>query len=193
MFPLPLWRIWREGCRRLKVLSGRYPDAEVRSVHTWGVTISTEPFCSAPLWIGCLIFLVSVLPHTESLSHLHFSCVPLFAGYPLLFFWHLCLFLRQSSRFLGWRRHWVVIEDGRVSWYHRQWANLHMLAKLFKQMFGLFTSASSDLTGSCQVLRLFPCVSRADAQAGVRKQGCQSLTHAYCMVGSRGVLEPFNH
>lgn len=26
----------------------------------------------------------------------------------------------QSSRFLGWRSHWVVIEDGTLSWYHRQ-------------------------------------------------------------------------
>uniref|UniRef100_H3DCN8 Oxysterol-binding protein n=1 Tax=Tetraodon nigroviridis TaxID=99883 RepID=H3DCN8_TETNG len=55
--------------------------------------------------------------------------------------------LWKSSRFLGWRSHWVVIEDGTVSWYHRQ----------------------------------------ADAQAGLRKQGCKSLTHAYCMV------KPWDH
>uniref|UniRef100_A0A671YRI7 Oxysterol-binding protein n=1 Tax=Sparus aurata TaxID=8175 RepID=A0A671YRI7_SPAAU len=30
-----------------------------------------------------------------------------------MFFW-------QSSRFLGWRSHWVVIEDGTLSWYHKQ-------------------------------------------------------------------------
>ncbi|XP_027146083.1 oxysterol-binding protein-related protein 1 isoform X1 [Larimichthys crocea] len=28
--------------------------------------------------------------------------------------------LWKSSRFLGWRSHWVVIEDGALSWYHRQ-------------------------------------------------------------------------
>nr|XP_043896034.1 oxysterol-binding protein-related protein 1-like isoform X2 [Solea senegalensis] len=28
--------------------------------------------------------------------------------------------LWKSSRFLGWRSHWVVIEDGMLSWYHRQ-------------------------------------------------------------------------
>ncbi|CAJ1072335.1 oxysterol-binding protein-related protein 1-like isoform X1 [Xyrichtys novacula] len=28
--------------------------------------------------------------------------------------------LWKSSRFLGWRSHWVVIEDGTVSWYPRQ-------------------------------------------------------------------------
>uniref|UniRef100_A0A8C4H206 Oxysterol-binding protein n=1 Tax=Dicentrarchus labrax TaxID=13489 RepID=A0A8C4H206_DICLA len=28
--------------------------------------------------------------------------------------------LWKSSRFLGWRSHWVVIEDGTLSWYHRQ-------------------------------------------------------------------------
>ncbi|XP_061878640.1 oxysterol-binding protein-related protein 1-like isoform X2 [Entelurus aequoreus] len=28
--------------------------------------------------------------------------------------------LWKSSRFLGWRLNWVVIEDGTVSWYHRQ-------------------------------------------------------------------------
>ncbi|XP_023282967.1 oxysterol-binding protein-related protein 1-like [Seriola lalandi dorsalis] len=50
--------------------------------------------------------------------------------------------LWKSSRFLGWRSHWVVIEDGTLSWYPRQ----------------------------------------ADARAGVRKQGCKSLTQAYCMV-----------
>ncbi|XP_056913726.1 oxysterol-binding protein-related protein 1-like isoform X2 [Takifugu flavidus] len=55
--------------------------------------------------------------------------------------------LWKSSRFLGWRRHWVVIEDGSVSWYHRQ----------------------------------------ADAQAGVRKQGCKSLTQASCMI------KPWDH
>lgn len=33
---------------------------------------------------------------------------------------------------------------------------------------------------SCQTLLC--CVCRADAQAGVRKQGCKSLTQAYCMV-----------
>uniref|UniRef100_A0A671YTH0 Oxysterol-binding protein n=1 Tax=Sparus aurata TaxID=8175 RepID=A0A671YTH0_SPAAU len=26
----------------------------------------------------------------------------------------------KSSRFLGWRSHWVVIEDGTLSWYHKQ-------------------------------------------------------------------------
>ncbi|XP_040910704.1 oxysterol-binding protein-related protein 1-like isoform X2 [Toxotes jaculatrix] len=55
--------------------------------------------------------------------------------------------LWKSSRFLGWRSHWVVIEDGTLSWYPRQ----------------------------------------ADAQAGVRKQGCKSLTQAYCMV------KPWDH
>ncbi|XP_041660255.1 oxysterol-binding protein-related protein 1-like isoform X2 [Cheilinus undulatus] len=28
--------------------------------------------------------------------------------------------LWKSSRFLGWRSHWVVIEEGTLSWYHRQ-------------------------------------------------------------------------
>nr|XP_033491999.1 oxysterol-binding protein-related protein 1-like isoform X1 [Epinephelus lanceolatus]XP_033492000.1 oxysterol-binding protein-related protein 1-like isoform X1 [Epinephelus lanceolatus] len=55
--------------------------------------------------------------------------------------------LWKSSRFLGWRSHWVVIEDGTLSWYPRQ----------------------------------------SDAQAGVRKQGCKSLTQAYCMV------KPWDH
>lgn len=53
--------------------------------------------------------------------------------------------LWKSSRFLGWRSHWVVIEEGTLSWYHRE----------------------------------------ADALAGVRKQGCKSLSQAYCMVLSR--------
>lgn len=37
--------------------------------------------------------------------------------------WYLTLCLWQSSRFLGWRSHWVVIEDGTLSWYPRQWDN----------------------------------------------------------------------
>ncbi|XP_030017215.1 oxysterol-binding protein-related protein 1-like isoform X2 [Sphaeramia orbicularis] len=53
--------------------------------------------------------------------------------------------LWKSSRFLGWRSHWVVIEDGSISWYPRQ----------------------------------------GDAMAGVRKQGCKSLSQAYCMVPSK--------
>uniref|UniRef100_A0A8D3DB01 Oxysterol-binding protein n=1 Tax=Scophthalmus maximus TaxID=52904 RepID=A0A8D3DB01_SCOMX len=53
----------------------------------------------------------------------------------------------KSSRFLGWRSHWVMIEDGTLSWYPRQ----------------------------------------SDALAGVRKQGCTSLTQAYCMV------KPWDH
>uniref|UniRef100_A0A3Q1HZQ0 Oxysterol-binding protein n=1 Tax=Anabas testudineus TaxID=64144 RepID=A0A3Q1HZQ0_ANATE len=55
--------------------------------------------------------------------------------------------LWKSSRFLGWRSHWVVLEDGTLSWYPRQ----------------------------------------ANALAGVRKQGCKSLTQAYCMV------KPWDH
>ncbi|XP_030017214.1 oxysterol-binding protein-related protein 1-like isoform X1 [Sphaeramia orbicularis] len=55
--------------------------------------------------------------------------------------------LWKSSRFLGWRSHWVVIEDGSISWYPRQ----------------------------------------GDAMAGVRKQGCKSLSQAYCMV------KPWDH
>uniref|UniRef100_A0A3Q1AWV3 Oxysterol-binding protein n=1 Tax=Amphiprion ocellaris TaxID=80972 RepID=A0A3Q1AWV3_AMPOC len=55
--------------------------------------------------------------------------------------------LWKSSRFLGWRSHWVVIENGTMSWYPRQ----------------------------------------ADALAGVRKQGCMSLSQAYCMV------KPWDH
>nr|XP_046265225.1 oxysterol-binding protein-related protein 1-like isoform X2 [Scatophagus argus] len=55
--------------------------------------------------------------------------------------------LWKSSRFLGWRSHWVVIEDGTLSWYPRQ----------------------------------------ADALAGVRKQGCTSLTQSYCMI------KPWDH
>ncbi|KAI4810147.1 hypothetical protein KUCAC02_018993 [Chaenocephalus aceratus] len=55
--------------------------------------------------------------------------------------------LWKSSRFLGWRSHWVVIEDGTLSWYPK----------------------------------------KADALAGVRKQGCKSLTKAYCMV------KPWDH
>ncbi|XP_038159723.1 oxysterol-binding protein-related protein 1 isoform X1 [Cyprinodon tularosa] len=55
--------------------------------------------------------------------------------------------LWKSSRFLGWRSHWVVIENGTISWYPRQ----------------------------------------ADARAGVRKQGCKSLSQAYCMV------KPWDH
>ncbi|XP_068427098.1 oxysterol-binding protein-related protein 1-like [Clinocottus analis] len=55
--------------------------------------------------------------------------------------------LWKSSRFLGWRSHWVIIEDGTVSWYPRQ----------------------------------------ADALAGVKRQGCKSLTQAYCMV------KPWDH
>ncbi|XP_035025880.1 oxysterol-binding protein-related protein 1 isoform X1 [Hippoglossus stenolepis] len=55
--------------------------------------------------------------------------------------------LWKSSRFLGWRSHWVVIENGTLSWFPRQ----------------------------------------ADAVAGVRKQGCTSLTQAYCMV------KPWDH
>ncbi|XP_043990248.1 oxysterol-binding protein-related protein 1 isoform X2 [Gambusia affinis] len=55
--------------------------------------------------------------------------------------------LWKSSRFLGWQSHWVVIENGKISWYPTQ----------------------------------------ADAQAGVRKQGCKSLSQAYCMV------KPWDH
>ncbi|KAM6918580.1 oxysterol-binding protein-related protein 1-like [Xenentodon cancila] len=55
--------------------------------------------------------------------------------------------LWKSSRFLGWQSHWVVIENGTISWYPRQ----------------------------------------ADAWAGVRKQGCKSLTQAYCTV------KPWDH
>uniref|UniRef100_A0A3Q4HD84 Oxysterol-binding protein n=1 Tax=Neolamprologus brichardi TaxID=32507 RepID=A0A3Q4HD84_NEOBR len=55
--------------------------------------------------------------------------------------------LWKSSRFLGWRSHWVVVENGTVSWYPRQ----------------------------------------ADALAGVTKQGCKSLSQAYCMV------KPWDH
>ncbi|XP_067330592.1 oxysterol-binding protein-related protein 1-like isoform X2 [Channa argus] len=55
--------------------------------------------------------------------------------------------LWKSSRFLGWRSHWVVIENGTLSWYPKQ----------------------------------------ADAVAGVKKQGCKSLTNAYCMV------KPWDH
>ncbi|XP_041847233.1 oxysterol-binding protein-related protein 1-like [Melanotaenia boesemani] len=55
--------------------------------------------------------------------------------------------LWKSSRFLGWRSHWVVIENGTISWYPRQ----------------------------------------ADAQADARKQGCKSLSQAYCMV------KPWDH
>ncbi|XP_008290365.1 oxysterol-binding protein-related protein 1-like [Stegastes partitus] len=55
--------------------------------------------------------------------------------------------LWKSSRFLGWRSHWVVIENGTMSWYPRQ----------------------------------------ADALTGVRKQGCKSLSQAYCMV------KPWDH
>ncbi|KAM3605070.1 uncharacterized protein V6R79_020099 [Siganus canaliculatus] len=55
--------------------------------------------------------------------------------------------LWKSSRFLGWRSHWVVIENGTLCWYPRQ----------------------------------------ADAVAGVRRQGCKSLTQAYCMV------KPWDH
>ncbi|XP_039877598.1 oxysterol-binding protein-related protein 1-like isoform X2 [Simochromis diagramma] len=55
--------------------------------------------------------------------------------------------LWKSSRFLGWHSHWVVVENGTVSWYPRQ----------------------------------------ADALAGVRKQGCKSLSQAYCMV------KPWDH
>ncbi|KAI3374923.1 hypothetical protein L3Q82_021455 [Scortum barcoo] len=59
----------------------------------------------------------------------------------------LAAYQDKSSRFLGWRSHWVVIEDGTLSWYPRQ----------------------------------------ADALAGVRKQGCKSLTQSYCMV------KPWDH
>ncbi|TNN49015.1 Oxysterol-binding protein-related protein 1 [Liparis tanakae] len=55
--------------------------------------------------------------------------------------------LWKSSHFLGWRSHWVMIEDGTVSWYPRQ----------------------------------------ADALAGVRRQGGESLRRAYCMV------KPWDH
>ncbi|XP_062260025.1 oxysterol-binding protein-related protein 1-like isoform X2 [Platichthys flesus] len=55
--------------------------------------------------------------------------------------------LWKSSRFLGWRSHWVVMENGTLSWFPRQ----------------------------------------AEAVAGVRKQGCTSLTQAYCMV------KPWDH
>ncbi|XP_032421576.1 oxysterol-binding protein-related protein 1-like isoform X1 [Xiphophorus hellerii] len=55
--------------------------------------------------------------------------------------------LWKSSRFLGWRSYWVIIENGKISWYPTQ----------------------------------------ADAQAGVRKQGCKSLSQAYCMV------KPWDH
>ncbi|XP_047224593.1 oxysterol-binding protein-related protein 1-like isoform X2 [Girardinichthys multiradiatus] len=55
--------------------------------------------------------------------------------------------LWKSSCFLGWRSHWVVIENGTISWYPRQ----------------------------------------ADASAGVRKQGCKSLSQAYYMV------KPWDH
>ncbi|XP_068196852.1 oxysterol-binding protein-related protein 1-like isoform X2 [Antennarius striatus] len=50
--------------------------------------------------------------------------------------------LLKSSKLLGWRSHWVVIENGTLSWYHK----------------------------------------KADALAGVRKQGSKSLIRAYCMV-----------
>lgn len=52
---------------------------------------------------------------------------------------------------------------------------------------------SADITSSFDSPFPFACVSRADAQAGVRKQGCKSLTHAYCMVGSPGSLQPFKY
>ncbi|XP_007559444.1 oxysterol-binding protein-related protein 1 isoform X1 [Poecilia formosa] len=55
--------------------------------------------------------------------------------------------LWKSSRFLGWRSYWVVIKNGKISWYPTQ----------------------------------------ADAQAGVRQQGCKFLSQAYCMV------KPWDH
>ncbi|XP_069548131.1 oxysterol-binding protein-related protein 2-like isoform X1 [Brachyistius frenatus] len=55
--------------------------------------------------------------------------------------------LWKSSRFLGWRNHWVVIENGMISWYHRQ----------------------------------------TDTLTGAGKQGCKSLSQAYCTV------KPWDH
>lgn len=52
-------------------------------------------------------------------KHVTFSCVHT-----------LCWFTSQSSRFLGWRSHWVVLEDGTLSWYQRQWDTFHMYAFL---------------------------------------------------------------
>lgn len=57
-------RIWRVGCRRLKVLFGRYPDAEVYSVHTC-IDISRQCFCSA-VWKPILD-----IPHTKALLQLN--------------------------------------------------------------------------------------------------------------------------
>ncbi|XP_045908692.1 oxysterol-binding protein-related protein 1-like isoform X2 [Micropterus dolomieu] len=46
--------------------------------------------------------------------------------------------LWKSSRFLGWRSHWVVIEDGTLSWYPRQ---ADVLAGVRKQGFKSLTQA----------------------------------------------------
>lgn len=100
--------------------------------------------------------------HTPNLDHIvSFQLCFFICRTPIAFFpWHLCLFLRQSSRFLGWRRHWVVIEDGRVSWYHRQWANLHMLAKPFQQKIGLFTMIWPDHVSVSVCSLVFPGLTR---------------------------------
>ncbi|KAF7222495.1 oxysterol-binding protein-related protein 1 [Nothobranchius furzeri] len=55
--------------------------------------------------------------------------------------------LWKSSSLLGWRSHWVVVENGTISWYPK----------------------------------------RADAQAGIRKQGSKSLLQAHSMV------KPWDH
>lgn len=80
------------------------------------------------LIIHCFVFHISKFK-VIFCSYCLFTYKP-FIHFHYLFLLHDSLLLMsclwQSSRFLGWRSHWVVIEDGTLSWYHRQWVTFYL-------------------------------------------------------------------
>jgi hypothetical protein len=70
-------------------------------------TSSTVEKCEGPLW-KVLFF----LPEFSNMER-RFTPRWVLKSEGVVF----VVFVPQSSRFLGWRYHWVVLENGNLSWY----------------------------------------------------------------------------
>lgn len=135
--------MWYKKCRRLRALFGRYADATV----FFFPLICQAMFFPLTSWYLKVSSIFSVLTVGGTYKKIFVMTWSFFSAYNaskmLSFIWNNILsstecfyelhelhyafvvLLFESSRFLGWRSHWVVIEDGTLSWYRRQWDVLY--------------------------------------------------------------------
>jgi len=125
-FEGPLWKVCFIKTYNICIILSIFITHSFCIVYSVLFTLSVFSYLFFRIYLYILLHIYSVIIHLSLLLKFMYLFLLYFVFIFYFFLSFLCLFdlLLQSSRFFGWRSYWVVLQDGVLSWYPKQWVYL---------------------------------------------------------------------